>query len=153
MARGGARKDHRALSARLRFAGTSGSQGGAGGCQTIVQAHLILLAAEGCRAPGYALSGPEPWPRICCKHIGAEWRVLVAFTEEGAVVILRVARHTVNDDPYEQLAHELLDVPVPTEPRKKPPCCDGAPNVLPPDLLAEIQRTSSRLVRQGRRGR
>jgi hypothetical protein len=44
-----------------------------------VKTHLRRLAREGCRVAGYSLSGAEPWPKLCSKHIVENWRVVVAF--------------------------------------------------------------------------
>ena len=77
---------------------------------------------------GYSLSGDDPWPKLCSKHIDG-WRVIVAFPAENAVAVLGVAPHTNDNDPYAVLA-ELGGFDVSTVERKKPACCgDGVPPI------------------------
>ena len=52
-----------------------------------VQKHLAALSREGCRVAGYSLSGDDPWPKLCSKHID-DWRVIVAFPEADMVAVL-----------------------------------------------------------------
>ncbi|MHB2027770.1 MAG: hypothetical protein ACYCPT_03005 [Acidimicrobiales bacterium] len=101
----------------------------------LVKKHLRRLAQEGCRVAGYSLSGTEPWPKLCSKHIADDWRVVVAFQEDDSIVIMKVAPHNDERDPYEEIASEL-NIPISTAPRTKPPCCeDGVPPTLDQEVL------------------
>jgi len=62
------------------------------------EAFLDDLAAQGCAAMGYRLSGPDPLPRLCVQHLRAQDRVVVAFPAVDEAWILLVAPHR-NDDP------------------------------------------------------
>jgi hypothetical protein len=93
----------------------------------------LALAHQGCAALGYRLTGTDPLPRLCVKHLRGLDRVVVAFTEDEAWVLL-VGPHDAEDavrDIYLAL-YELAGVVPPEQPRTKPPCCDdvGAPPVL-----------------------
>lgn len=110
-----------------------------------IAAHLRKISKEGCRVAGYALSGDEPWPRICSKHFGEEWRVLVTFLDDGRVVVIAVEQHNVRNDPYVNTA-QALDLRVSTAPRKKPPCCvDGVPALMARARLEELGLAFARL--------
>lgn len=105
--------------------------------QSRVEKHLRALAHEGCRVAGYSLSGDDPWPKLCSKHIDA-WRVIVAFPDQDTVAVVSVAPHTDEVDPYAVLA-ELGGFSVSTAERTKPPCCaDGVP-LIDVDLVDRIQ--------------
>ncbi|MGQ0744229.1 MAG: hypothetical protein ACT4OS_07845 [Acidimicrobiales bacterium] len=110
---------------------------------------LERLAAEGCRAADYALSGPPPWPHLCAVHFDG-WRVVVAFPTRDEVTIVKIARHDPAGDPYGELARDLR-LPVSTEPRTKPPCCDpeGEPPVAA--KLVEDMRTAFAVLTQRER--
>jgi hypothetical protein len=74
------------------------------------------LAARGCRALGYRLSGPTPVDHMCVKHLRGSLRVVVAFEEPGRAWILLVSRHDGQDrvlDVYAEL-YRLLGVEPPT---------------------------------------
>ena len=103
------------------------------------------LAMEGCRAAGYALSGDEPWPHICSVHVDG-LRIIVVFPSDTEVVVVKVAAHNDQSDPYRELAAEL-GVPVSTGPRTKPPCCgpDGEPPV-DQNLVALIEAAFTRVT-------
>lgn len=113
---------------------------------------LERLAREGCRAADYALSGPPPWPHLCAVHFNG-WRIVVAFPAEDEVAIVKIARHDASGDPYREIADDL-GLPVSTEPRTKPPCCDpdGEPPV-DPQLVENVQAAFAALSQRERRQR
>ncbi|MBW0118946.1 hypothetical protein, partial [Pseudonocardia abyssalis] len=51
------------------------------------------LALQGCAALGYRLTGDEPLPNLCVKHLRGNDRVVVAFSGDEAWVLL-VGPHT-----------------------------------------------------------
>jgi hypothetical protein len=113
------------------------------------------LAAQGCRALGYRLSGPTPVDHICVKHLRDSLRVVVAFGGPGQAWILLVGHHHDQDpvlDVYAEL-YRLLGVEPPVNAgRDKPPCCDQITD-LPPvlgDAVAEFVERAAR-VRRTRR--
>lgn len=113
---------------------------------------LEQLAREGCRAADYALSGPPPWPHLCAVHFDG-WRVVVAFPTDDEVAIVKIAPHDPASDPYREIAEDL-GIPVSTEARTKPPCCepDGTPPV-DPELVENVQAAFAALTRRERRAR
>lgn len=118
-----------------------------------VEEHLRRVAEQGCAAAGYALSGPEPWPRLCSRHIDGTWRVIVAFDESGVPVVLKIGEHTDRRDSYAELAEEL-GIPISTEERTKPPCCEGGtPNALDEAAIDSIEDAFKRLRGSSRRRR
>jgi hypothetical protein len=113
---------------------------------------LERLADEGCRAADYALSGPPPWPHLCAIHFDG-WRVVVAFPAEDEVAVIKIARHDATSDPYREIADDL-GLPVSTEPRTKPPCCD--PDGEPPvdrQIVEDVQAAFATLTQRERRQR
>lgn len=62
------------------------------------EAFLDDLAAAGCAAMGYRLTGPDPLPRLCVKHLRGQDRVVVAFPATDQAWVLLVAPH-LDDDP------------------------------------------------------
>ena len=94
------------------------------------------LAASGCRALSYRLSGPTPLDHMCVKHLSSSLRVVVAFESPHQAWILLVGPHHDDDeimDVYTEL-YRLLGVDPPDAAgRLKPPCCDEAQD-LPPIL-------------------
>jgi hypothetical protein len=95
---------------------------------------------EGCRVAGYSLSGDTPWPKLCSKHIGEDWRVVVAFQADDSIVIIKIALHDDKRDPYAEIAVEL-NVPISTAERTKPPCCeDGVPPMLDQEVLDTLSQ-------------
>lgn len=105
------------------------------------------LAAGGCRALAYRLSGQAPIDHLCVKHLTGSLRVVVAFESPHRAWILLAGPHD-NQDPilnvYAEL-YRLLDVP---------PCCDE-PEERPPvlgDALSEILDRAAKL-RHTRRSR
>ncbi len=87
------------------------------------------LAARGCKALGYRLSGRTPVDRMCVKHPRDDVKVVVAFEGPRRAWILLVGRHDDQDpvpDAYAEL-YRLLGVDPPEGAgRDKPPCCDAA---------------------------
>jgi hypothetical protein len=89
-----------------------------------LEAFVTALSVEGCKALGYRLSGAEPLPQLCVKHLRGSDRVVVAFEDVTAWVLL-VGPHDEGDrrgDVY-RLLYELAGVDTPKSPRTKPACC------------------------------
>lgn len=113
------------------------------------------LAARGCRALGYRLSGSTPVDRMCVKHLRDNFRVVVAFEAPHRAWILLVGRHDDQDpvlNVYAEL-YRLLGVdPQDGAGRDKPPCCDEDTD-LPPVLGAAVDEFTERAskVRRSRR--
>jgi hypothetical protein len=113
------------------------------------------LAARGCHALSYRLSGPSPVDHICVKHLRATLRVIVAFEESDKAWIILVGRHDDQDpvlNVYAELYRLLGVEPPDSAGRDKPPCCDESAD-LPPvlgDTVTEFVGRASR-VRQTRR--
>ena len=100
-------------------------------------AFLVALALEGCKALSYRLTGAEPLPRLCVKHLRGSDRAVVAFENETAWVLL-VGPHDEGDrraDIYSAL-YALAGVEGPEMPRTKPACCDD--DEQPPDLDTQV---------------
>ncbi|MFB9906363.1 hypothetical protein [Allokutzneria oryzae] len=96
------------------------------------------LANRGCAALGYRVTGPEPLPRLCVKHLRGNDRVVVAFENRTSVWILLVGPH--EDDPgrnvYDRL-YELAGVRPPAGwKRTRPECC--SPTGEAPLTSAEV---------------
>jgi len=113
------------------------------------------LAAHGCKALAYRLSGPTPIDQICVKHLANSLRVVVAFESLGRAWILLVGPHDDHDpvlNVYAELYRLLGVEPPDAAGRSKPPCCDEVEE-LPPvlgaaltdiiDRATEIRRTRS----------
>jgi len=111
------------------------------------------LAAEGCRAGDYRLSGAGV-DHICALHLYGRYRALVAFPDEESVVVLLVGEHLDDDSEFDLYRglYRLLELPEPTARRTKPPCCDEdgtAP--VDPDLLDRFWRGARELNKRSRR--
>jgi hypothetical protein len=111
---------------------------------------LNELAAGGCAALAYRLSGRHPVDHICVRHLSGSLRVVVAFETAQRAWILLVGSHDEQDpvlNVYAEL-YRLLGVDAQSDAgRSKPPCCDEAEG-LPPvlgDALAEILDRAARL--------
>jgi len=107
------------------------------------------LAAQGCRALGYRLSGPAPIDHICVKHLRGTLRVVVAFDTLERAWILLVGPHD-DQQPilniYAEL-YRLLGVEPPDGAgRNKPPCCDDD-QALPPVLGAAVAEFAERAAK------
>lgn len=120
------------------------------------EAFLDDLAARGCAAMGYRLTGPDPLPRLCVQHLRAQDRVVVAFPAVDEAWILLVGPHRV-DDPGRNvydLLYQLAGVARPEQARRtKPPCCDEQGSTPPPigfDELDTLVDSARRLVRRQR---
>jgi hypothetical protein len=108
------------------------------------------LAARGCEALAYRLSGDPPIDHICVKHLRGSLRVVVAFERPRKAWILLVGPHD-DEDPLLNVYAELYRLvgvePLPDSGRDKPPCCNtpgGQPRVLG-DALAEILDRAAKL--------
>jgi len=105
------------------------------------EAFLDDLAAQGCAAMGYRLTGPDPLPRLCVQHLWAQDRVVVAFPAVDQAWILLVAPHR-DDDPGRNvydLLYQLAGVTPPEQARRtKPPCCDEQTSTPPPIAATEL---------------
>jgi hypothetical protein len=113
------------------------------------------LAARGCRALGYRLSGPAPVDHLCVKHLRDSLRVVVAFEGQQRAWILLVGRHDDQDpvlNVYAELYRLLGVEPPDSAGRDKPPCCDENTD-LPPVLGAAVTELVDRAakVRRTRR--
>jgi hypothetical protein len=119
-------------------------------------AFLDDLAARGCKALAYRLSGPTPLDQICVKHLADSLRVVVAFESPGRAWVLLIGPHDDHDpvlNVYAELYRILGVEPPDAAGRTKPPCCDEVEE-LPPvlgsaltdilDRATEIRRTRSR---------
>jgi len=107
------------------------------------------LAARGCKALGYRLSGPTPVDRICVKHLRDSLRVVVAFEGPHRAWILLVGRHDDHDpvlNVYAELYRLLGIEPPDSAGRDKPPCC-GEDTGLPPVLGAAVAEFVERAAR------
>ncbi len=113
------------------------------------------LAAEGCKAGDYRLTG-EGVDHICAVHLYGRYRLLVCFPDDRRVVVLLMGEHADDDpevDVYRSL-YRLLDLPEPTAKRTKPPCCDEAGRgPVDPELLDRFSAGAKALVRTRRRAR
>jgi hypothetical protein len=58
---------------------------------------LDELAANGCRALAYRLSGNPPVDHLCVKHLGGPLRVVVAFETPQRAWVLLVGPHDDQD--------------------------------------------------------
>jgi hypothetical protein len=116
-------------------------------------AAIQRLAAEGCEAGDYRLSG-EGVEHICSVQLYGRHRALVCFPDDESVVVLRVGEHLDDDaelDVYRSL-YRLLELPEPSAKRTKPPCCDttGKPPI-DPELLDRFRDRAKQLNRRSRR--
>lgn len=116
---------------------------------------LNELAANGCRALAYRLSGHAPVDHMCVKHLARALRVVVAFETRQRAWILLVGPHDDQDpalNVYAELYRLLGAEPPPDAGRDKPPCCDEIGD-LPPVLgesLGEILDRAAKLRRTRR---
>jgi len=109
------------------------------------------LARAGCLALDYRLTGEDPLPRLCVKHLRGSDRAVVAFTGDD-VWVLVVGPHAAGDaaaDVYGAL-YELAGVTRPTQPRTKPACCDDdqAPPAFDERRIDDLVRRARLLRRQ-----
>jgi hypothetical protein len=118
---------------------------------------LNELAAAGCRALAYRLSGDPPLDHMCVKHLGGALRVVVAFETPQRAWILLVGPHDDQDpalNVYAELYRVLGAEPPPDAGRDKPPCCDEIGDVPPVlgETLPEILDRAAKLRRTRRSG-
>jgi hypothetical protein len=122
------------------------------------QAFLDDLAARGCAALGYRVTGPIPLERLCVKHLRGEDRVVVAFESDTRAWVLLVGAHG-DDNPRRNFYDELYRLagvrPPADQRRRKPPCCDD--DDRPPELdetaVAELVDRARELLRDNRKPR
>ncbi len=113
------------------------------------------LAATGCRALAYRLSGQAPLDHMCVKHLSGSLRVVVAFEASQRAWVLLVGPHNDHDpilNVYAELYRLIGAEPSPDAGRSKPPCCDPAeerPAVLG-NTLTEILDRAAKLRRASR---
>jgi hypothetical protein len=116
-------------------------------------AAVTRLAAEGCRAASYRLSG-RLVERLCSVSLYGRYRALVCFPDEARVVVLLVGEHRRDDpalDVYRQL-YRLLELSEPSAERTKPPCCeDDNEAPVDPELLDRFEAGAKRLRSRSRR--
>lgn len=110
------------------------------------------LAARGCAAMGYRLTGEDPLPSLCCIHLRGRDRAVVAFRGDLAVVLL-VGPHDAQNaavDVYGLLYALIGHETEPAGKRTKPACCDddtAAPN-LDLEQIDDLVERSRGLVRR-----
>lgn len=129
-----------------------------GAARQAYQAFLDDLAAEGCAAMGYRLTGPDPLPRLCAKHLRGQDRVIVAFSAPDEAWVVLIGTHTTDPgrNVYDQL-YQLAGVSPPDQAsRTKPPCCgetDGRTPMVPPGDLDELVAGARHLASRRHRAR
>lgn len=124
---------------------------------THFDAFVDNLAAQGCAALAYRLSGPTPIDHVCVKHLRDDLRVVVGFESPQRAWILLVGPHDDEDQEfniYTELYRLLGVEPPDAAGRTKPPCC-AEPDKIPPALgpqLDEIVARAQQIRRSRRRG-
>ena len=112
------------------------------------------LAARGCQALGYRLSGSAPVDHLCVKHLRDSLRVVVAFEGQQRAWILLVGRHDDKDpvlNVYAELYRLLGVEPPDSAGQDKPQCCDESTE-LPPVLGAAVTEFVDRAARSAGQG-
>jgi|HubBroStandDraft_3_1064219.scaffolds.fasta_scaffold496703_1 hypothetical protein len=111
---------------------------------------LAALRAHGCESLHYRLAGVGLLERLCVVHLKAQLRVVVCFESMKAATILLVGRHS--DDPFLDVYTQLYALAniddIPSEPRRKPPCCDsedGSPPVLDTGVVDDLVQRAREL--------
>lgn len=119
-----------------------------GDVRTAAKQKRVELERRGCAAADYRLSGADV-QRICIVRLPRKHRMVVAFPAEEEVAILLVGPHDETNpevNVYTRL-YESLDIEIPTDQRRKPPCCaDGQPPV-DADLVDNFIEGSKKLRR------
>lgn len=111
-------------------------------------AFLNDLAARGCQALAYRLTGEALIDHLCVKHLRGSLRVVVAFETPSKAWILLAGPHNDQDpvlNVYAELYRLLGAEPQPDSGRDKPPCCDqeaGEPPILGEALAAILDRAA-----------
>jgi len=99
---------------------------------------LVALRTRGCESLHYRLTGEGLLERLCVVHLARQLRVVVAFESVEAVTTLLVGLHS--NDPFLDVYTQLYALAgigqIPSEPRRKPPCCDN--DGLPPEVGTAI---------------
>lgn len=111
------------------------------------------LRDRGCHAADYRLTG-ETLERLCAIQIGGvtgNWRIVIAFPEPDAVVLLYVGQHNERRglNIYQDL-YTVLGIAEPRSPRSKPSCCDEEGN---PPINGDVLERIDLYARQRRRRR
>jgi hypothetical protein len=117
----------------------------------------FLLAVDdilrrGCAAAGVRLTGVGI-SSICRLDLYGAWRLLSVFESADRCVVLMVAEHTREENPY-RLIYETLGISEPAGPRTKPSYCDPdgeAP--IDPDLAQRLEAGLAELARALQRPR
>lgn len=111
------------------------------------------IAAHGCPALAYRLTGPTPLDHICVKHLTGALRVIVVFGQSDEACVVLLGPHDVGDpsvDVYTAL-YKLVGVrPTSNEKRTKPPCCGEAGEAPVLDGLVEELVERARRLRRTR---
>jgi hypothetical protein len=100
------------------------------------------LAASGCAALGYRLTGGTPIDRICVKHLRDTLRAVVAFQESRRACVLLIGHHDdadPNRDVYAEL-YALLGAEAPDAAGRGKP--RAATKMARPPVSVTTSRTS-----------
>ncbi|GAA0592110.1 hypothetical protein GCM10010174_03970 [Kutzneria viridogrisea] len=119
---------------------------------------LDELAHRGCAALGYRVTGPEPLPRLCVRHLRGNDRVVVAFERADRAWIVLVGAHDTDPgvDVYQALYKLVGIVPTDRTRRTKPSCCEPVTGRAPTAedaVIDELVRRARSLARPARRTR
>jgi hypothetical protein len=111
------------------------------------------LRDRGCEAGGYRLAGAT-FDQLCCRHLYADDRMIVAWPAEDHAVVIAIGPHDGSNNDVYALLLDALDRRVPPDERDKPPCCDeqGLPP-LDPQTASELADALKRVERVRRRSR
>lgn len=92
--------------------------------------------------------------RLCCRHLYAADRMIVAWPAADHAVVLAIGPHDGSYNDVYGMLLVALDRDIPGEERAKPPCCDdeGLPPV-DPDSASEIADALKQVERARRRAR
>lgn len=118
---------------------------------------LDELSHRACAALSYRVTGPEPLPRLCVRHLRGADRVVVAFNDADSAYVLLVGPHDADPglDVYE-LLYRLVGVrPSDSTKRTKPSCCDPSTGGTPTAeaaLVDDLCRRARAISRSRRRG-
>jgi hypothetical protein len=105
------------------------------------------VAARGCVALDYRLTGPLPLDHLCVKHLDNLLRAVVGFTSKESVWVLLIGPHDESDpglDVYRELYRLLGIDPSSLGKRTKPACCGAG---QPPFLGAAAEEIADRMIR------
>ncbi|MCO1582411.1 hypothetical protein M8C13_42350 [Crossiella sp. SN42] len=117
---------------------------------------LDELSHRGCAALSYRVTGPEPLPRLCVRHLRGADRVVVAFNQADSAYVLLVGPHDADPglDVYE-LLYRLVGVrPSDSTKRTKPSCCDPGTGTTPTaaaEIVDDLCRRARTIARSRRR--